>query len=341
MIKASELYTEIVDYYRKTDLNDLILGGLIDKDTVIVTGKRNSLSLDVQDALIQQDRAYRIYPSRKEIDDDPKASEKKDKDLEKVRRYLTDRFSYLMRFVFCLDLRKYRENGSYAVPAQDAPVIKEILLRSVSEHDFDLIIGKWLKGQIADNAYGEIVELSKRLFHLIRNINNVEPERKERWITALRIALRTDLAYTVTEAMFTIHDIFSKALPFVPHGGGFDPKSVYQAQIGESILNYLYDLGKQAQDESVKAVYQYLQSADFERITSPEAFPSVELMEMKSICEHLFGNKGLTELMPNADRVAAFTEYFISVDKSYLEKLTARKETDRKRYERKKDEGKD
>lgn len=331
-IPLTVIYDDITRYYRNTHHKELIFDALDDTPTIKCNGIVKELNPpDEDEALIGQDEAYRIFES----------DDKKDTTLETIRNYLGKHFAYLMQYVFYLNLKQFRMGKTYAIPEQDVPIVKEILLRSVSQHEFDLIIGKWLKGEIADNAYSEIVELSNRLFHLINNIDGVEPERKKRWITALRIALRYDLAYAITETEYVIRGIFEDALPFVPHGDGFDPKIVHQEQITETILNCLHHLGKQAQDESVKAVYQYLQSADFERITSPEAFPPVELMEMKSICEHLFENEQLTKQMPNADHVTAFTEYFISVDKSYQEKLKARKKTDRKRYERKKEEGKD
>lgn len=330
-IPVTEIYDEIIEYYRKTKYKKLIFDALDYTPTISINGITQALSPPTEEeTLLLQDEAYRIF----------KSDDKMETDLETTHTYLTKHFAYLMKNVFYLDPRLFRRGRTYAVPEQDVPIVKELLLRSVSQHDFDLIIGRWLKGKIMDNSYGEIYQLSVRLFHLICSIPDVEQEQKDRWITALRIALRSDLAYAVSEAELTIQGIFSNSLPFVPQGDGFDPQSVCQAKIAEEMDTILNDLGKRAQDESVKAVYQYLKSADFKRMTDPDAFPPVELLEMKSVCEYMYKSDYLKGIFPNADQVDAFTKHFLTIDKDFAQKKNDRKKTDQQRYQRNKSKNK-
>ena len=331
-VPVTEIYDYIIEYYENTDYKKLISKILNSKSTLISNGKV-IIEFDPPDedeALFRQEKAFRIFKSDDEMETD----------LETTRKYLTMHFAYLMKNVFCLDLKLFRMGKTFAVPEQDVPIVKEILLRSVSQHDFDLIIGRWLKGKIKDDSYADIYELSKRLFHLIRSIPDVEQERKDRWITALRMALRSDLAYAVSEAEYLIQEVFSYSLTFVPKGDGFDPQSFLEEKIAEEMYSFLNDLAKRAEDESRKAIYQYLQSADYERMTSPEAFPPVELLEMKSVCEYMYESDYLKDIFPNANQVDIFTNYFLTIDKAFAEKRKARKRTDQQRYQRKKSQNK-
>ncbi len=94
-----------------------------------------------------------------------------------IKRRLTDNFAFLMRNVFYLNLEKFKckgGKGTFFIDRKDVPVIREILLRSVSDNDNDLIIGRWLKGKVSDHDYYAITELGNRLFDVIHQISDTD-----------------------------------------------------------------------------------------------------------------------------------------------------------------------
>ena len=143
-----------------------------------------------------------VYMNRRFAYFKHKSLDQKENDMETIRNYLTKHFSYLMKNVFYVDMEKYKAGRSFFIYKKDAEIFRVILLRSVSQNQHDIIIRKWLEGKIRQDDYHAIVELCHRLFVLIEN-TNADSEVKNQWIEALSIALRIDLAYTMTEIEFT------------------------------------------------------------------------------------------------------------------------------------------
>ena len=248
-IIITRIYDEIIEYYSNTDF-----GAVIIEPTISDTNTSIQSDIDVSCDFFETDDAYRIYVSDDLIEDSN----------EKIRRYLTRHFSYLMKNVFYLDTKKYKAKGAkgtFFIYKRDYPIIKEILLRSVSQNEHDIIIGKWLNGKIKDNDYYEIVKLSERLFYVIRNIEENESDITERWITALKLALRTDFAYTMIEVEFSIYEIFSYSLPFKIEQKStvqFEEKSDFEVchtYFSNSILNHLDTNDEKAQNTIYKIIY--------------------------------------------------------------------------------------
>ena len=189
IIIVTRIYDEIIEYYNSIEFENLELDDLNDYPYI--------------------DTAYRQYDLENQMESINAP--------ESLKRYLIKHFAYLMKNVFYLDMKKFKAKGakgSYFVYTKDSPIIKEILLRSVSQNEHDVIIGRWLEGKIKDDSYYELVELSERLFQLIQQTDTVKQDVKNQWITALKISLQTEFAYTMTEMEFIVRQLFSFSLPF-------------------------------------------------------------------------------------------------------------------------------
>lgn len=302
------------------------------------------------DFTAQRECAYRKCDS---LDD-------RENDNEKVRRYLTDHFRYLMKNVLYIDMNKYKAKGargSYYIYKKDAPIIKEILLRSVSHNLNDIIIGRWLEGKIEDDNYYDIIELSGRLFYVIRHVEDTDSSVKELWIETLKLALRTDMAYAMVEVTSTLKNIFFSSLQFKTncHDETFDTQDpdveIDHSYISSTMINQVNALGEKVKRSYFKMLFSYMESADFGNITDVESFPPLELMKMKNVCELFYkldppdeddpvlkkyGYKSshgdFIKHFPNSDKIDVFTDYFISIDKEYKKRLEQRKEKDMLRH---------
>ncbi len=274
-------------------------------------------------------------------DDDFEFLDKWETVRETLKNYLSKHFRYLMKNVFSLDMKKYRakgSKGSYYIYEKDAPIFYEILLRSISQNKHDLIIWQWLNGKIKNNDYYAIIELSDRLFPLILNNEKAASEVKESWIEALRIVLRTDLAYTMTEVEFTICELFSRSLPFkvnekIPINDA--DKTNYEicdSFLKDKIVNQFNAYDMQAQNSRFNIVYNYLQDFDYNILNDTKAFPPIELMKLKSICEMPYTLEILKPILKNYDKIEEYIEYFQSIDRNFQEKQEHRKALDKERY---------
>ena len=180
------VYKNIIEYYLSLPQEDAVFEDIQDPVMIANGEKRIFHEEDINkwyyDHLFETDCAYV-----------EKINE------ETMRRYLSKHFSYLMKNVFYINLElfKYKgSKGSFYIYSKDSPIIKEILLRSVSDNERDIIIRKWLDGKIEDYSYHEIVELSSRLSEIINSLDDVDPNVKKQWSMALSYALRSDFAYT-------------------------------------------------------------------------------------------------------------------------------------------------
>ena len=326
----------------------LIYDEIIKMLNAVIFGSKKGIDLDNDDNDI--DYAYRNY-----YDSD----EYMLNDNAKVKRKLTDHFRYLMRNVLYLDMEKYKakgSKGSFFIFKKDAAIIKEILLRSVSQNLNDIIIGRWLEGKINDNDYEDIVELSGRLFYVINQVEDTDSAVKSEWIETLRLALRTDMAYAMTEVETTLQFLFNSSLQFKTHISDDSDDQIDHSYIKNTMLNYVDTLGAKVHSNTFKGIYAYMESTDFEKITDIEAFPPIELLKMKNICEYfytmdlpdeeyppklkeyiksVFKDGKFMKSFPNNYFIEKFTEHFISVDEEYKNRLNKRKIKDKERYKKK------
>lgn len=329
LIAISSIYEDIISFYESISPEDIAFSKS-DGTHCFVDGKekelpQNELEESYYDALFENEAPY--INSDKINPDNFRSS---------LKRYLTKNFSYLMKNVLYVDLKQFEAKGSYFIYEKDAPIIISILIRSISHNEKDLIIGKWLKGKVADNSYYEINELSQRLFYIIKETPANE-EIKEQWIEALKCALRSDMAYTIIEVEATIKDIFCNSLPFQTDLND-DSQISYNnhSQIMNSLINYTNAIDEQVQGSIFKKVYQYLETTDVDVIIKNNDIPPVELLSLKSVCEYICSHPILAKDFPNNDKLRRIIAYFKSVDKDFLNKLKNRKTNDRQRYQRKK-----
>ena len=332
LIPLAKIIDDITTYYREHDYLEPVYS---DKDfgqesVVVIGNEKRSLGFPTEEEyLFLREEAFQKYES----------DDEKETALESMQRYLNKNFKYLLRNIFYLDLEQFRIKRKYYIDEANAPVLKEILLRSVSHHERDLIVGCWLKGQVADDSYNDLVELSNRLYEVIDNLEGVSKAVRERWISALKLALRTDLANALVEMERMIRQIFEDALPFTFQHLEFPPekmRSVYQYDIHQNIDSLLARHGKNTQETLFLAIYYYLQTVDFDSLQKYDALPPVELMKMKAVCEILYRYKGWKEDLPNTDKIDELTAHFISIDKTFQEQSLQRKAQDKERYQRKK-----
>lgn len=326
-IPVTQVYNEILDYYVATNYMDLIRDDLVDSEI-----ETDVPAMSENEALLLCEAPYRIFASE----------DQKETSVETLRRYLTTHFSYLMRYVLCVDPKRFKKGNSSFIYDTDYTIIKEILLRSISENDRDLIVGKWLKGKIPSDSYYEIVDLFNRLTELIHDTDSPSDVQK-RWITAFSLVLHPDRAYAYVTMNDALNSFFSHSLPFTPDLDSRNPESLpfssldslnvseeqYAANIGERMR------GLSALDPGslLKVLLSYIDSVDFEELRRDDSFPPVKLLQLRSVCECLYNNRWLQEYMPKADQIDAFMDYFISIDRSWAEKQKHRKDKDKQRYE--------
>ena len=261
-------------------------------------------------------------------------------ELESVMRKVKKNFRYLMRNVLCQKMEDFKlkgTRGSYFIYKKDAPIIKTLLLHSVSENELDAIIRKWFSGKIPENAYDEIVLLSNRLNELISEQKDVEDELKKRWIMTFEITLRSDFANAMYEMECELRQLFFHSLPFqVDEGNKLtaqETNDVCHADIRQSLCNKLDGMQFGLPNTMFKAIDQYMETVDFKKLLSENDFPPVELMKLKSICEYLYGNS-LKTSVSHADKIDDFTKYFISIDTEWSEKQEKKHQRDKDYYEK-------
>lgn len=351
-VLITEIYNEIIKHYRDLDFQKLIEEALKSGSVSTINGEKLHFRYSVSDALFDQDKAYRQKDTQTDCEND----------LEKIRRYLTDYFKYLMQNVLCLDMKLFRSGNTYSVNEKDAPIIKEILLRACSHHEKDLIIGKWLSGKIRERSYDEIVLLNNRLVEVINDLphDTCDPDTAERWKEALRLALRTDLARAMDEMEFSLWSLFTQAIPFQVENTALpaeDVKDVSLSDVYQRMEGYLGDCGRKLQEKVLNVLYYYFDSLDYERLRSVDTFPPVELMQLKNVCLLLAKSdlkaymddmiagyekndrteeNNLTEdesdmihLFPNPDKIEEYMIYFRAIEKAYQAKQEERKGKDR------------
>lgn len=368
----TSIYNEIIEYYTnktfdeleeedanyKNELNnDIYTNNDSDKEHAIFTSVKDYLEEVNKRKDNNSDIRYEIRLSNKITDDlreddvimgrrfayrKHKSLDKKETDIETIRSYLSKYFSYLMKNVFYVDMKKYKakgSRGSYFIYKKDAEIFRVILFRSVSQNKRDQIIRKWLEGKISEDDYHDIVELSHRLFVLIDS-TDAEPAVKEQWIEALRIALGTDLAYTMTEVEVAVKDIFRKSLPFkvnntnlTKNNESADP-NICQSYFMDSILAELTTYDMTAQNTMLSIVSEYLKTTDFEKMKETESFPPVEQLKIKSICDMLYPVGNMYKSFPNVDIINTYGDFFASIDEEYLKKIEERKKRDQERYQK-------
>ena len=366
----TSIYNEIIEYYTnktfdeleeedanyKNELNNDIYTNN-DKEHVIFTSVKDYVEEVNNRKDNNSDIIYEIRSSNKITDDlreddvimgrrfayrKHKSLDKKETDIETIRSYLSKYFSYLMKNVFYVDMKKYKakgSRGSYFIYKKDAEIFRVILFRSVSQNKRDQIIRKWLEGKISEDDYHDIVELSHRLFVLIDN-TDAEPAVKEQWIEALRIALGTDLAYTMTEVEVAIKEIFRKSLPFKVNNTSLSKNNesaypnICQSYFMDSILAELTTYDMTAQNTMLSIVSEYLKTTDFEKMKETESFPPVEQLKIKSICDMLYPVGNMYKSFPNVDILNAYGDFFASIDEEYLKKIEERKKRDQERYQK-------
>lgn len=371
----TSIYKEIIEYYTnktyddleeedanyKNELNnDIYTNNDSDKEHVIFTSvkdfeKEVNNRKDNNSDIIYEIRTSTIIPDDLREDDvfmgrrfayrKHESLDKKENDIEKINDYLPKYFNYLMKNVFYVDMEKYKakgSRGSFFIYKKDAEIFRVILLRSVSQNKIDQIIRYWLEGKISVDDYHAIVELSHRLFVLIDS-TDAEPAVKEQWIEALGIALRTDLAYTMTKVEFAVKEIFRKSLPFKVNYTGLTKSNesaytnICQSYFTDSILAELDTNDMTAQNTIHNIVCEYLKTTDFEKMKEAESFPPVELLKMKSICDIIYPVDNMDKTLPNIDMINTYGDYFASIDKEYLNKIEERKKRDQERYQKNKE----
>lgn len=271
---------------------------------------------------------YRICVSEDELEND----------LEKIRRYLTRHFRYLMRNVLCCDLKHFKSQRSYRVPSPDYTIILRILQCSVSQNERDRCIGRWLNGKLSMNSYHEVIELCDRLFEIIADAN-ANDEVRERWIATLKIALDYNYAYTMTEMEYTVRQLFTDSLPFRLESTSLPSENLHavdQEAIRDRLLTEIDADAKSAQDNLFPVMHEYMSRLDLDTIQSTALFPPVDLLKLKAVCRCLYHNRYLLDLLPHREDIETYMQYFKTIDKEYREEIEHHRNVDKTRKQQKK-----
>ena len=335
-IIITQIYDEILEYYKTYPQYDD--DSFEQTNQIIVDGEAFPIETMTKDAWEANEKEFQDSLFNRDIPyiDEKDFNNKDEKGYERVRRYLTKHFSYLMKNVLYIDMNSIKakgSKGSFFIYKKDAAIIKEILLRSVSQNEMDLIIGQWLDGKIKDNDYYSITELSSRLFGVIKLNKVAEPSVKEQWIETLRYALRTDLAYTMTEIECTLKDAFSFSLPFSIEQNN---DTIDHSYVSSSIINHVNALGEKAQKSFFDNISKYMESVEPEHIINGSDIQPIELLKLKCACESIYEHWYIMKKFPNSNKFKLAIQYFLSVDKDFNTKLKNRKRNDKNRYENKK-----
>ena len=292
-VRIADVYNSIISYYKDLDQEKVRKELRVSKEDAWRTKEflDNSFSELSDEAWLRWyeselinpfnvEYAYRIYP-------DDLDGENLDKKLESVAIYLRRHFRYLMQNVFYIDMKSMKSGRTYCIDEVDRPIIQEILLRSVSMNIQDDIIARWLDGKISDDSYSEIEQLSDRLFYLIYQVQESDEITKDRWTSTLKLALRSDMAHTMTEADLLLRQIFSDALPFkyeVRDSEGICFENLDIEQICHKITSVLNDIAKNVQHTKFACAYQFVEENGEDNLLAMDSFPPYKLMLMLYAC---------------------------------------------------------
>lgn len=69
-------------------------------------------------------------------------------DIESKYKLLRNKYKALMTKIIFRDISLYKQHGNNMIPAVDAPIIRNLLIHSISDNDEDVDIVKWFNGKI-------------------------------------------------------------------------------------------------------------------------------------------------------------------------------------------------
>ncbi len=118
-------------------------------------------------------------------------------DISSKESLLKKKYAFLFRKVLMRNRNTYKKKGNNMVPMIDAPIIRELLIKSVSPEDNDQIIVKWFNGKIDKDNSEAVIALFNSISTIISKLsytNQIDQVTAEEWRAAIASSTNYDVA---------------------------------------------------------------------------------------------------------------------------------------------------
>lgn len=136
-------------------------------------------------------------------------------DILSKESLLKKKYAFLFRKVLMRNRNTYKKKGNNMVPMIDAPIIRELLIKSVSPKDNDQIIVKWFNGKIDKDNSEAVIALFNSISTIISKLsytNQIDQVTAEEWRAAIASSTNYDVACSTLNIKEQIEKIRSSSL---------------------------------------------------------------------------------------------------------------------------------
>ena len=149
-------------------------------------------------------------------------------DIDSIGRNLRYKFSFLMEHVMLRQKHLYQSKGNDVIPEGDAPIVQELLMKTVSCREEDEIFGKWLRGSLKRDDYVAVVELCDKIdvlfgrmctdksYYLNRKskeYTNADENICAQWSSVIKSSLNYDIALWMLNLQKKLEELYKYLLP--------------------------------------------------------------------------------------------------------------------------------
>lgn len=155
-------------------------------------------------------------------------------DVDSKISLLRKKFNYLINNILFQNREDFKERGRVNVPLTDAPVIRELLIKAVSEDKKDELFVDWFNGKIKSTDYMKIYMLRPTVYLLINRLfrkGEIGGVTADEWISAIDASLNYDSAISSMRIQSEIAKFCTHAIA-LNHNIGFGD-IVVQTDLGE------------------------------------------------------------------------------------------------------------
>ena len=117
-------------------------------------------------------------------------------DMERKRKLLRDKYTFLAKKVVLRDRNAFKQKGSHMIPVAEAPIIRELLIHAVSTEEGD-IIRDWFNGKVNTEDSQMAILLFMQLDCVIRlpeMRGETDAVTTDEWLSTIKAAINYDTA---------------------------------------------------------------------------------------------------------------------------------------------------
>ena len=137
-----------------------------------------------------------------------------DIDVDSKKRILRRKYDFLMKRILFRDAKDFKEKGSNLVFKNDAPIIRELLIKAISD-DKESTIVKWFNGKVKTNDPLQSFMLFKEIELVIRTLEmkaEIDYVTTNEWLSTISSSINYNTAYNTQKILEAITDFLNTTL---------------------------------------------------------------------------------------------------------------------------------